>query len=105
LTGAAQSVPVPFAIEGDVAGLRIGQLLTVMARTEDAQEGVALPRAAVLRGPSGVAIVYEHSAAEQFRPHEVRTEALDGARVLVVAGIRPGQRIVTQGAELLNQIR
>jgi hypothetical protein len=35
----------------------------------------------------------------------VRTEALDGARVLVVAGLKPGQRIVTQGAELLNQVR
>jgi len=105
LTGAAQSVPVHFAIEEDPGGLRIGQLLTVLARTEEVREGLALPRAAVLRGPSGVAIVYEHNAAEQFRPHEVRTEALDGGRVLVVAGIRPGQRIVTVGAELLNQIR
>jgi hypothetical protein len=105
LAGAAQSFPVHFAVEGDAAGLRIGQLVTVLARTEAAHQGLALPRAAVLRGPSGVAIVYEHHAAEQFRPHEVRTEALDGARVLVVAGLKPGQRIVTQGAELLNQVR
>lgn len=105
LAGAAQSFPVHFAIAGEAAGLRIGQLVTVLARTEAAQEGLALPREAVLRGPSGVAIVFEHHAAEQFRPHEVRTEPLDGARVLVVAGLRPGQRIVTQGAELLNQVR
>lgn len=105
LAGAAQAVPVQFAIEGSPTGLRIGQLVTVLARTAIAQEGLALPRAAVLRGAGGVPVVYEHSAAEQFRPLEVRTEALDGARVLVVAGLRPGQRIVTQGAELLNQIR
>jgi len=105
LAGAAQAVPVQFAIEGSPAGLRIGQLVTVLARTAIAQEGLALPRAAVLRGAGGVPVVYEHSAAEQFRPLEVRTEALDGARVLVVAGLRSGQRIVTQGAELLNQIR
>jgi len=105
LAGAGQAVPVHFAVQGDVSGLAIGQLVTVLAQTDGAQEGMALPRAAVLRGPSGVPIVYEHSAAEQFRPHEVRTEPLDGARVLVVAGLRPGQRIVTQGAELLNQIR
>lgn len=105
LAGAGQAVPVHFAVQGDVAGLPIGQLVTVLAQTGGAQEGMALPREAVLRGPSGVAIVYEHSAAEQFRPHEVRIEHLDGARVLVVAGLRPGQRIVTQGAELLNQIR
>jgi hypothetical protein len=105
LTGAAQAVPVQFAIEDDATGLRVGQLVTVLARLEAVQEGLALPRAAVLRGAGGVAIVYEHSAAEQFRPHEVRTEALDATRVLVVAGLRPGQRIVTQGAELLNQVR
>ncbi len=105
LTGAAQAVPVQFAIEDDAAGLRVGQLVTVLARVAAVQEGLALPRAAVLRGAGGVAIVYEHSAAEQFRPHEVRTEALDATRVLVVAGLRPGQRIVTQGAELLNQVR
>jgi len=105
LTGVGQSIPIHFAITGDLAGLRVGQLVTVLAQTEAVQEGLALPRAAVLRGPSGVAIVYEHSAAEQFRPHEVRTQTLDGERLLVVAGIRPGLRIVTQGAELLSQIR
>ncbi len=105
LAGAAQAVPVQFAIEDEAAELRVGQLVTVLARLDTRQEGLALPRAAVLRGPGGVAIVYEHSAAEQFRPHEVRTEALDATRVLVVAGLRPGQRIVTQGAELLNQVR
>lgn len=105
LSGTAQAVPVQFAISSATEGLRIGQLVTVLAHTETAQQGLALPRAAVLRGPGGVPVVYEHSAAEQFRPLEVRTEPLDGARVLVVAGLRPGQRIVTQGAELLGQIR
>jgi len=105
LIGVGQAIPLHFAIEGDLSGLRVGQLVTVLAETHAAQEGLALPRAAVLRGQSGVAIVYEHSAAEQFRPHEVRTAPLDGDRVLVVAGLKPGLRIVTQGAELLNQIR
>ncbi len=105
LAGTGQAIPQHFAITGDLAGLRVGQLVTVMAETEEAQEGIALPRSAVLRGQSGVAIVYEHSAAERFRPHEVRTATLSGDRVLMVAGIKPGLRIVTQGAELLNQIR
>ena len=105
LTGVGQSIPIHFALTGDVAGLRVGQLVTVLAETEEAQQGLALPRSAVLRGASGVAIIYEHSTAEQFRPHEVRIEPLDGDRVLVVAGLKHGLRIVTQGAELLNQIR
>ncbi len=105
LASVGQSIPVHFAITGDVADLRVGQLVVVLTETEEAQQGIALPRSAVLRGASGVAIVYEHSTAEQFRAHEVRTKPLDGERVLVVAGLKPGLRIVTQGAELLNQIR
>jgi hypothetical protein len=38
-------------------------------------------------------------------PREVRVEPLDGERVLIVAGVEAGRRIVTGGAELLNQIR
>ena len=38
-------------------------------------------------------------------PREVRVEPLDGERVLIVSGVEPGKRVVTQGAELLNQIR
>jgi hypothetical protein len=35
----------------------------------------------------------------------VRVEPLDGAQVLAVAGIDPGQRVVVQGAELLHNVR
>jgi len=35
----------------------------------------------------------------------VRTQPLDGANTLVLAGIKPGSRIVVQGADLLNQVR
>ena len=38
-------------------------------------------------------------------PREVKTEPLDASRVLVLAGLAPGRRIVTDGAELIDQIR
>lgn len=47
----------------------------------------------------------EHTNAERFLPREVRVEPLDGSRVLIVSGIAAGKQMVTQGAELLNQIR
>lgn len=100
-----QAVPVQFEIEGEAATLRAGQLLTVLARTQDGRKGIAVPRTAVIRGSNGQSIVYDHISAENFRPREVRVEPLDGERVLIVSGIGPGQRIVSQGAELLNQIR
>jgi hypothetical protein len=100
-----QAVPVQFSVEGEARGLRAGQLLTVLATTDAERKGVAVPRASVLRGPNGQSLVYEHSNAERFVPREVRTEPLDGARVLIVSGVEAGRRVVTEGAELLNQIR
>lgn len=100
-----QSVPVQFVIEGDTAGLRVGQFVTVQAATDERAEGVALPRASVVRGSGGQDVVYEHAAAERFVARPVRVTPLDGDRVLVAAGLGAGKRVVTQGAELLDQIR
>lgn len=100
-----QAVPVQFEIEGEAGLLRAGQLLTVLARTQAERKGIAVPRTAVIRSANGQPIVYDHISAENFRPREVRIEPLDGERVLIVSGIASGQRIVSQGAELLNQIR
>jgi len=100
-----QAIPVHFAITEPTTGLRVGQFLTVLASTADVRRGVAVPRVAVLRGSNGQSLVFEHSNAERFVPREVRVEPLDGERVLIVAGIEPGRRIVTQGAELLSQFR
>ena len=100
-----QAIPIQFSVEGAERGLRAGQLLTVLASTSDERAGIAVPRTSVLRGPNGQSIVYEHTNAERFLPREVRVEPLDGNQVLIVSGIEAGKRIVTQGAELLNQIR
>jgi hypothetical protein len=100
-----QAIPIQFSVEGQIRGLRIGQLLTVLASTGDERSGIAVPRTSVLRGTNGQSIVYEHTNAERFVPREVRVEPLDGDHVLIVSGMEAGRRIVTQGAELLNQIR
>lgn len=100
-----QSIPIHFAVKGEPVGLRAGQLLTVLAETTEERAGIALPREAILRSSNGQSIVYEHTNSERFVAREVRVEPLDAERVLVLSGLEPGKRIVTQGAELLNQIR
>ena len=105
LADRSQAVPMHFAVVGAPHELRTGQFITVLASTDGQQEGLALPRTSVVRGGNGQSIVYEHTAPERFEPREVRVEPLDAGRVLVVSGVAPGQRIVTQGAELLNQVR
>lgn len=100
-----QAIPIHFSVEGQAEGIRAGQLLTVLSSTTDERNGIAAPRTSVLRASNGQSLVYEHTNAERFVPREVRTEPLDGDRLLIVSGIEAGKRIVTQGAELLNQIR
>ncbi len=101
----SQSVPVHFAVTGDTAGLRAGQFLTVLVATDDTKQGLAVPRSSVVRGSNGQDFVYEHVAPERFMPRSVRTEPLDGDRVLIVSGFEPGKRIVSQGVDLLDHVR
>ena len=100
-----QAVPIQFAIRGNATATRVGQFVTVLASTSEERRGIAVPREAVLRGSNGQSVVYEHTNAERFAIREVRAEPLDGANVLILAGVEPGRRVVAQGAELLNQIR
>ncbi|MER2268569.1 efflux RND transporter periplasmic adaptor subunit [Methylobacterium oxalidis] len=100
-----QAIPVQFAVQGDASGLRVGQFVTVLAGTDTERSGLALPRSAVVRTGNGQDVVYEHTTAERFEARPVRVEPLDGGRVLVAEGIGPGKRVVTQGAELLDQVR
>ncbi|KMO15765.1 RND transporter [Methylobacterium platani JCM 14648] len=100
-----QAIPVQFAIRGGTDGLRIGQFVTVLAATDAERRGLALPRASVVRTANGQDVVYAHIAAERYEARPVRVAPLDGARVLVEAGVSPGTRVVVQGAELLDQVR
>lgn len=99
-----QAVPVQFAVQGDTVGLRLGQFVTVLAPTTESARGLAVPRASVLRSEGG-AVVYEHVAPERFEARPVRVEPLDAERVMVGSGLTTGRRIVTQGAELIDQVR
>jgi cobalt-zinc-cadmium efflux system membrane fusion protein len=105
LTDRSQSVAVQFDIEGENNGLRAGQFVTVFLTTDDERKGIAIPRSGVVRGANGQDVVYIHTAPERFEAKTVRFEPLDGERVLVLAGIEPGARIVVQGTELVDHVR
>lgn len=100
-----QAVPLHFSIRPGETGLRLGQLATVQMETGQMREGLAVPRASIIRAANGAMLVYEQSNPERFVPREVRVEPLDVHRVLVISGLEAGKRIVTTGAELLHQVR
>ncbi|MBC7799117.1 MAG: HlyD family efflux transporter periplasmic adaptor subunit, partial [Gemmatimonadaceae bacterium] len=100
------AIPLQFRILDAPPNLSIGAPVNVVLEAGAAGErGIVLPRAAVVRQSNGTQAVWDHTAAERFVPRPVRMQPLDGARVLVLAGVAPGARIVTQGAELLGQVR
>jgi membrane fusion protein, heavy metal efflux system len=94
--GAAGSGAVPLAV---------GQPVTLVAQMRSTVTGIALPAASVVKNPSNQDIVWVHTGPEQFVPRTVRWVALDGARVVVLEDLKPGERAVVQGAPLVNQVR
>jgi membrane fusion protein, heavy metal efflux system len=49
--------------------------------------------------------VWVKTAPERFEPRTVTTAPLDGISVTVTAGLKAGDRVATQGATLINQVR
>ncbi len=100
-----QATLVHFAVEDPPATVAIGQPVRVTARNGASVSGIILPRDAVVRGGNGEALVWRHTDPERFEPRPVRTEPFDATRLVIRAGVAPGERIVVRGAEHLNQIR
>ena len=101
-----QAVPLVFrARDAALAGWSVGQPVPVMVRTRSSLEGVPMPAAALVRSASNESIVWVKAAPERFEPRRIRSQPLDGSRVLVTDGVRPGERVVVEGAPLLNQVR
>jgi membrane fusion protein, heavy metal efflux system len=110
-TGAArslreQALPLNFRAQGaPLAGLALGQPVRVFVQTKTRVKGIAVPVAALMKNPANQTIVWVKTAPERFEPRTVLTEPLDGVQVAVSSGLKPGERVATQGATLINQIR
>lgn len=103
-----QALPVLFRIEAGKAEappVAVGQTLKVLAATRARQAGVAVPAAALVRNAANEPVVWVHEAAERFVARRVRTAPLDAGRMLVVDGLAGDERVVTDAATALSQIR
>jgi len=100
-----QAAPLTFRVTQASPNLSIGQPVTVILQSTVELNGIVLPASSVVRAPSGLWVVWVKTEPERFEPHTVRHEPLDGQRVVVLAGLKPDLRVVTEGATLLNQIR
>lgn len=90
---------------GEFPMLAIGQPVMVTVQTNTTQTGIALAAAALVKNPSNQDIVWVYDTPEHFVPRLVRFAPLDGARVLITSGLKAGERVVVEGAPLINQVR
>lgn len=101
-----QALPLSFAGDAQaLSQLALGQSVRLVVQTRSRVAGLQVPLAALQKNPSNQAIVWVKTAPEQYAPRVVRIQPLDGVHVVVTDGLQPGERVATQGASLLNQIR
>ncbi|MDP1924817.1 MAG: HlyD family efflux transporter periplasmic adaptor subunit [Thiobacillus sp.] len=100
-----QALPMQFAIQAPVPALSVGQPVQVFVQTRQTLRGIAVPQGSVTKNSSGETMVWVHATAERFVPKKVNVQPLDAHTVAVLAGLHDGDRVVTQGAALLGQIR
>jgi multidrug efflux pump subunit AcrA (membrane-fusion protein) len=58
-----------------------------------------------MKNSNGESIVWLHASAERFVPKKVKVQPLGDNTVTVLDGLHDGDRVVTQGAALLSQIK
>jgi membrane fusion protein, heavy metal efflux system len=101
-------LPIVFRAQADsarTATLAIGQPVTVIAQTRDRVQGVVLPAEAVVRNAANEPVVYIKVGAERYLPQPVKLQPLDAQTVIATQGLAADNRVVVQGASLLNQVR
>ena len=105
LTLRHQATVLTFKISGRFEGLSIGMPVKVVLQSAMQVEGFIVPTSAIVRGQTGLPIVWIKTEAERFEPQTVKVEPLDGNSVVVTGGLKEDLRIVTDGVTLLNQVR
>ena len=91
--------------QGGRPHLTLGQPVEVFAQAWHTHKGLRIPTEAIQKGPDGAGLVWVHGAPETFRAVRVQAVPLSGAYSVVSDGLAAGDRVVTQAASLLGQIR
>ena len=101
-----QALPMGFRAQGAaLTALAVGQPVRVVVQTRQTIKGIAVPVSSLMKNPANQTVVWVKTAPERFEPRTVTTEPLDGVRVAVTSGLKPGDRVATAGASLINQVR
>lgn len=92
---------VYLALSKRVAGLRAGMLAQIELRV-DPEEGISVPVSAVLIKDGTRRVVYVERGDGTFEARDVQTGHNRDGRVVVMQGLRAGEKVVVRGALLLD---
>lgn len=97
----SRTVDVIYALRAPDERLRVGAMLRVAVPAGQPWQGVVTPRSAVL-DDDGRSVVYVQVEGEAFEERTVRVGPRSGARVGIVSGVSEGERVVTEGANVIR---
>ncbi|MCW5595952.1 MAG: HlyD family efflux transporter periplasmic adaptor subunit [Rhodocyclaceae bacterium] len=100
-----QAMPLLFRVVAQDAPVAVGQPLKVIAKTSRMTRGAAVPVAALVKVSAGETAIWVRDGAERFILRKVGIQSLDAATMAVTSGLANGERVVTDGASLLAQVR
>ena len=105
LVDRGRAAPGLFRVSGAPANLRVGEPITIDAPLGGRVAGVIVPRTALIASSNGLPSVFVKTHAELLEQRGVSSAPVDAGRVALLTNIRPGERVVTTGSELLGQVR
>lgn len=97
LDAASRTLPVIYQVPNPDGSIKVGQNARVQIQTGRRVTGVLLPVSALL-DDDGRPVVYVQRGGEAFEKRDLTLGGRQGNRVLVLEGIRAGERVVTGAA-------
>lgn len=85
--------------------LLLNQSVTISAPIAEKQQGIVVPAETIVLSSNNLPQVWIKLSAERFLPQLVQYQHLQPGKVLITAGLGEDNRVVVQGASLLNQVR
>ncbi len=93
----SRTLPVIYEVMNRDGSIKVGATARIQVRTGRRAEGLVIPPSAVL-DEDGRPVAYVQAAGERFEKRELSLGAREGDRVLVLAGIQLGERVVIGAA-------
>jgi cobalt-zinc-cadmium efflux system membrane fusion protein len=97
----SRTMPITFAFDNRGASLPVGQAVALHLLMNTTAPGPVVPAAALV-DDAGRPIVFVQLEGETFERRPVTLGPRSGDVVQIVAGVKPGERVVTKGAYLVR---